>query len=144
MIPKGRTTIEPRYRLYADDWSIVGHAPELRAHFRITTNFRLRLRYRFYTQTRAFFWTNMVHTEAPGTCTRDNVAACASADPKLSGFRSHTPGIQLTYELNRLAKLQGLHWLENGWVQATYNYMHQTNRYGPVRALGSLAFSLAF
>jgi hypothetical protein len=143
-IPGGRTTIEPRYRFYADDGSIIGNAPELRVHFRVTTNFRLRLRYRFYTQTRSFFWTGMIHSEVDGECTPNNVAACASADPKMSAFRSHTAGIQLTYQLDRLAQFRGLHWLENGWVQATYNYMHQTNRYGPVRALGSLAFSLAF
>jgi hypothetical protein len=33
---------------------------------------------------------------------------------------------------------------EGGWMQATYNYVHQTNLFGPIRALGSLAFSLAF
>jgi hypothetical protein len=62
----------------------------------------------------------------------------------MSAFRSHTPGIQLTYELDRLAQFRGLHWLEGGWVEATYNYVRQTNRYGDVRALGSLTFSLAF
>ena len=143
-IPKGRTTFEPRYRYYVDDWGIQGHAPELRAHFRVTKHFLLRLRYRFYAQTKAFFWTGMVHSGETGECTRDDVDACASADPKMSAFRSHTPGIQLTYELDRLAQLRGLHWLEGGWVEATYNYVRQTNRYGDVRALGSLTFSLAF
>ncbi len=143
-IPKGRTTFEPRYRFYADDWAIKGHAPELRVHFRVLSDLVLRLRYRFYIQSQAFFWTNMVHTEADGDCTRDNVDACASADPKMSAFRSHTPGIQITYYFDRLSRRRGLHWLENGWVEATYNYVRQTNRYGDVRALGSLAFSLAW
>ena len=84
------------------------------------------------------------HTEADGDCTRDNVAACASADPKMSAFRSHTPGLQITYYFDRLSRRRGLHWLENGWIEATYNYVRQTNRYGDVRALGSLAFSLAW
>jgi hypothetical protein len=127
-IPKGRTTLETRYRYYVDDWGIQGHAPELRAHFRVAKHLVLRLRYRFYTQTRAFFWTGMIHSEADGDCTRDNLDACASADPKMSAFRSHTPGLQLMYELDGLAQFRGLHWLE----------------VGDVRALGSLAFSLAW
>ena len=142
-IPKGRTTFEPRYRYYVDDWGIQGHSPELRVHFRVLQDLVLRLRYRFYTQNKAFFWTNMVHSEAEGDCTRENVAACASADPKMSAFRSHTPGLQLTYYFDRLSRRRGLHWLEGGWIEATYNYVRQTNRYGDVRALGSLTFSLA-
>jgi hypothetical protein len=56
---------------------------------------------------------------------------------------SHTPGLQLVYELDGLAKYRGLGWLEGGWIEATYNHVFQTNRYGNAR-MGALAFSLAF
>lgn len=144
-IPKGKTTLEPRYRFYTDDWGVQAHSIDMRAHFRVLPHLRLRLRYRFYIQDEASFWRDdMGYQESTQPCTPERPEACASADPKLNDWYSHTPGIQLTYELDGLARRKGLAWLEGGWVQATYNYVHQTNRYGPVRALGSLAFSLAF
>ena len=144
-LPRGRTTLEPRYRFYVDDWGVDAHSVDLRAHFRVLPHLRLRLRYRFYIQSEAVFWRDdMAYQESDQLCTPERPEACASADPKLDDWYSHTPGIQLTYELDGLARRKGLGWLEGGWLQATYNYVHQTNRFGPVRALGSLAFSLAF
>lgn len=145
-LPKARTTLEPRYRFYIDDWGIKSHSLEARVHYRLTQHLRLRARYRFYTQSEAFFWRDdMQYLDSDELCTTDSDVGCASADPKLSQWLSHTPGIQLTYELDGLAaRHDALRWLEGAWVQATYNYVHQTNRYGPVRALGSLAASFAF
>ena len=144
-VPAARVTLEPRYRFYADDWALRTHGIDMRLHVRATTNLRLRFRYRFYTQNEAFFWRDdMAYVDSEQRCTIDRPEACASADPKLDDWLSHTGGIQLTYHLDGLAKRDGLRWLEGGWVQATYNYVHQTNRFGPIRALGSLAFSLAF
>ena len=45
----------------------------------------------------------------------------ATADPKLGAWHSHTPGVQVVYELDGLAKYKGLGWLDNGWIEATYN-----------------------
>jgi hypothetical protein len=144
-LPKARVTLEPRYRFYADDWALRTHAIDMRLHVRATTHLRIRFRYRFYIQNEAFLWRDdMAYSDSDLRCTVDRPEACASADPKLDDWLSHTAGIQLTYHLDGLAKYKGLRWLEGGWVQATYNYVHQTNRYGPIRALGSLAFSLAF
>jgi hypothetical protein len=144
-VPRARVTLEPRYRFYADDWDLRSHAPELRLHVRATTHLRLRFRYRFYIQNESFFWRDdMMYQESDLRCSRSNPEGCASADPKMDDWLSHTGGIQLTYHLDGLAKYEGMRWLEGAWVQATYNYVHQTNRFGPIRALGSLAFSLAF
>jgi hypothetical protein len=144
-LPRTRITLEPRYRFYADDWAMRTHAIDLRGHFRATAHLRIRLRYRFYIQNEAFFWRDdMMYLDSEIACTRSTPQGCASADPKLDDWLSHTAGIQLTYGLDGLARRRGLAWLEGGWVQATYNYVHQTNRFGPIRALGSLAFSLAF
>lgn len=143
-IPQAHMTLEPRYRFYADDWDVVAHAPELRVHFRVVRHLRVRLRYRFYTQSAAFFWRDdNQYQESTARCTDETPEGCATADPKMDAFVSHTPGIQLTYELDGLARYRGLGWLENGWIQATYNHLFQTNRFGNAR-LGSMAFSLAF
>ena len=138
-------TLEGRYRFYADDWDVRSHAIDPRVHFRVARHVRLRVRYRFYTQSAAFFWRDdMQFVESDAVCSVGSIEGCATADPKLSKWLSHTAGLQLTYELDGLAGVTGWDWLEGGWLQATYNYVHQTNRYGPVRALGSLAASLAF
>jgi hypothetical protein len=115
---------------------------DMRVHVRPARHLRFRVRYRFYTQTGAFFW-----REDGAYLPEDDYK---TADPKLWAFRSHTPGIQLTYELDGLAKHRGLGWLEGAWLEATYNHVfrrtahgEQDTRYGNAR-LGSLAFSLGF
>ena len=143
-LPKARIVIEPRYRFNADTWDIRAHAPELRVHWRFADHFRVRVRYRYYRQSQAFFWRDDgMYTEPAGRCTKDTPENCATADPKMDDWDSHTPGIQLVWETDGLATRPGLAWLENGWVSATYNHVFQSNRFGYAR-LGSLAFSLAF
>ncbi len=144
-LPKARITLEPRYRFYVDDWDVRAHAIDPRVHYRLTKNLRLRVRYRFYTQSEAFFFRDdMQYEDADVSCRRGSTRGCASADVKADNWRSHTAGLQLTYGLDGLAAKTRAAWLEGAWVQATYNYVHQTNRFGPVRALGSLAFSMPF
>lgn len=146
VIPRKRVSLvlEPRYRYYTDSWDIAAHAPEMRVHLRFAKHFRLRVRYRYYRQSEAFFWRDDgMYSNPVGRCTKDTPTNCATADPKMDDWDSHTPGLQLVYELDGLARHQGLEWLENSWVSATYNHVFQSNRYGQAR-LGSLALSLAF
>ena len=144
IVPRGGLVFEPRYRFNADSWEIRAHAPELRVHWRFAKHFRLRLRYRYYRQNQAFFWRDDGnYTDGPGRCTPDAPTNCASADPKMDGWDSHTPGGQIVWELDGIAKFRGLAWTENGWISATYNHVFQNNRFGNAR-LGTLAFSLAF
>lgn len=134
-VPRTPLVFEPRYRFYADDWGIVAHSPELRAHVRVLKRLIIRLRYRFYHQTGAYFW------REDGNYGSDTIYR--TADPKMTRFLSHTPGVELTLELDGLARVRGLHWLRGAWIQATYNHVFQTNRFGNAR-LGSLAFSIPF
>ncbi|PRQ04385.1 hypothetical protein ENSA5_07880 [Enhygromyxa salina] len=154
-VPGAKMFVEPHYRFYADDWGVVGHAADMRVHFRPHRNLALRLRYRFYTQSEATFWRD------------DGVWAAdypwRSDDPKLDDFRSHTVGLKLTWHLDGIAKFQGLGWLDGAWIQANYNHVFvrcddlsatcsdQDFGYGPVRStrygdqrIGNLAFSVAF
>lgn len=153
--PKAKMVLEPRYRFYADDWGLRGHLVDTRVHFRPHRDLALRLRYRFYQQNEAYFW-------------RDNGVWAAdypwrSDDPKLDDYRSHTLGLELTWHLDSIAKLQGLGWLEGAWIEANYNHgfvrcdelsatcLDDDFGYGPVRStrygdnrFGNLAFSIAF
>ncbi|WP_224194832.1 DUF3570 domain-containing protein [Nannocystis pusilla] len=137
-IPKTPLVLEGRYRFYADDWGILANAPEVRAHVRFLRRVVLRLRYRFYQQTGAWFW------REDGNYGSDTIYR--TADPKMTRFHSHTPGAELTVELDGLAKVRGLHWLRGAWVQATYNHVFYSEgyRFGPYARLGSLAFSVPF
>lgn len=154
-LPPAKMVIEPRYRFYADDWGLRANALDTRVHFRPHRNLRLRLRYRFYQQSEAYFWRD------------DGVWAVdypwRSDDPKMDDFRSHTAGLQLVWELDGISKFQGLGWLAGAWIEATYNQVFvrcddpsstclsqdfgygtvQSTRYGDHR-IGNLAFSIAF
>ena len=154
-IPEAKMVLEPRYRYYVDDWAIRAHSIEGRVHFRPQRDLQLRLLYRYYTQTQAFFWRD------------DGVWAdeypYRSDDPKMDDFRSHTIGGRLIWALDGISKFQGLGWLAGAWIEATYNHvfvrcrelsstcLDQDFGYGTVRStrygdhrVGNLAFSLAF
>ncbi|MGB1276604.1 MAG: DUF3570 domain-containing protein, partial [Nannocystaceae bacterium] len=134
---KAKMVVEPRYRFYHDDWGITAHAIDPRVHFRITKHLRLRLRYRFYHQSAAYFWVPMDERPYPAD------AVLLSADPKMSEFLSHTPGAQLVVHLDGLAKYKRFKWLRGAFIEATYNHVFQTNRFGNAR-LGNLTFSVPF
>ncbi len=141
-IPRARVVLEPRYRYYTDDWQLTGHSVDARVHVRPTRHLRLRARYRYYTQSGSFFY-----LEGGAYAAADDFK---TADPKLWPFRSHTPGVQVTYELDGLSAHRGLEWLAHAWVEATYNHVFRRThegtkdtRYGNAR-MGSLAFSLGF
>ena len=154
-VPEAKMVLEPRYRYYVDDWAIRAHSIEGRVHFRPQRDLQLRLLYRYYTQTQAFFWRD------------DGVWAdeypYRSDDPKMDDFRSHTVGARLIWALDGISKFQGLGWLAGAWIEATYNHvfvrcrelsstcLDQDFGYGTVRStrygdhrIGNLAFSLAF
>jgi hypothetical protein len=146
MLPQAPVVIEPRYRFTADSWLVRSNALEARVHVRVLDHLRLRARYRYYRQSASF-----ICTDSPADDLDDGsqffcttaTEGFATADPKLGAWHSHTPGVQVVYELDALAKHRGLGWLAGGWIEATYNHVFQSNRYGDAR-LGALAFSLAF
>ncbi|MEZ4451033.1 MAG: DUF3570 domain-containing protein [Nannocystaceae bacterium] len=135
-IPRAHMVVEPHYRFYADDWSIRAHMAELRLHFRVFRHLLLRARYRYYTQTGAFFFRPDGFYEAE--------EMYRTADPKMSAFHSHTPGAQVVVELDGLAnRVPALHIFRGAWIEATYNHVFQTTRFGNAR-LGSVSFSMPF
>ncbi len=143
-IPKARLVIEPFYAFYVDDWGMRSHSPELRVHGRVARHVLLRGRYRYYKQTAAFFWRkDGQYVDGDAQCTRQHPDNCATADVKVMPWDSHTPGVQLVWEFDGIARHKGLHWLEGGFVEVTYNHAFQHNRYGNAR-IGNLALSLAF
>jgi Protein of unknown function (DUF3570) len=81
--------VHASYRFYADDWGILAHSMELELHQRLSSFSRLRLNYRYHTQTGADFFTTLVPTDAP---------ARATADSDLAPLHAHTIGIKGSFD----------------------------------------------
>ena len=84
-----------------------------------------------------------IYLPPEGACTRETPENCVTADVRAAPWDAHLVGGQLTWELDGLARHRGLHWLEGGYLQATYNHDFQNNRFGNAR-IGDLSLSLAF
>ncbi len=93
-VPQTGTSIHGMYRAYLDSWDIAALTPELRLYQELGEMFMLRLRYRYYTQTRAFF------QRPDGYSTEDRYV---TDDPKMAAFQSHLIGLMW---LVRLAFLE--------------------------------------
>ena len=93
-IRASRTAIHAIYRAYVDSWDIGALTPELRIYQELSRFTQLRFRYRHYTQTPAFFYSN------PEDYTTEDLYV--SADPKMSRFHNHLLGFQFRIELEVL------------------------------------------
>lgn len=129
------TTLVLAYRLYADDWGIVAHTPEVRVVQHVVRGLELRARYRFYTQSAADFYQS-IYTAAqlmdPATFVTD--------DEKLSGFQTHTLGGQLSFTLGTL----GFHGtLGQTRIDAVVERIWQNNSFGDAW-VGQLGLAVPF
>ena len=115
------TAVHLMYRSYFDDWEIGAMNPEVRLYQELGENVTLRARYRFYTQTRSFFWrpVDMFTADDP----------FVTADPKMGGFTNHLLGFRLVVQLGFLAGTP-LSFLERGYFDLSFDYLWQGNRYG--------------
>lgn len=118
-LPSTGTALHALLRLYADSWDIYGITPEARVYQRISGDFMLRLRYRFYTQTNAFFQED-TYTPADRYYT---------ADPKMTRFQNHLLGAQLYVPLTFLERTA----LDFAWrasLDFSFEYLWSTNAFG--------------
>jgi hypothetical protein len=78
------TTFIAAYRYYRDDWHIHAHTPELRIVQQFGRNIDASIRYRYYTQTAAYFFQKRYDTSDPA------IHPYVTDDPKMSAFDGHT------------------------------------------------------
>lgn len=115
------TAFHALHRAYIDTWDIAALTPEARIYQEIGDLFMVRLRYRYYTQTRAFF-------QRPGgdyQLTDEYV----TADPKMSEFHTHLLGTMLLLHLGFLERSP----LEFAWqstLSLTFEYLWTTSASG--------------
>ncbi|MBW2225126.1 MAG: DUF3570 domain-containing protein [Deltaproteobacteria bacterium] len=111
-IPRSRTSLQVLYRSYVDDWKLGAINPEVRIYQEMSPFFQTRLRYRYYTQTSAFF-------EDP----------YVTADPKLSAFHINELGIQLLV-LGAFLEGRAHRSIAGAQFDISFNYRWNTNAYG--------------
>src|SRR5262249_23547868 len=85
------------YSFYLDDWGIRAHTLEGRLVQALATGVDLRLRYRFYTQSKADFY-QPVYTQMQ----IEDPTVHITDDEKLSAFHTHTFGGQISFTLRYL------------------------------------------
>jgi hypothetical protein len=116
-----RTALHAIYRTYRDSWNIAALNPEGRIYQELGHHLLLRLRYRYYTQTRAFFY------KAPENYDPEEVYV--TADPKMSRFHSHLVGLQLVFKLTFLER-SFLRFARDGTLDFGFDRIWNTNRFG--------------
>jgi hypothetical protein len=116
-----KTTAIAAYRYYHDNWQVSAHTPELRLIQQVGSTADAALGYRYYTQTRAYFFRDRYTTTDP------SVNPFLSDDPKLSAFTGHAVEA-------KLGILGGAFGLTGNWQGARFegilSYVVQDNSFG--------------
>lgn len=107
------------YRLYGDDWGVRSHTLGLKFYQTMSKRLLLRYRYRFYTQTSAYFY----RIDYP----LDRLTTYFTADYKLEPFNSHLFGFQAEYQLDRLGAQLPL--LDRSTLEIKYERFFTSNNF---------------
>lgn len=133
-LPDTQTTIIAAYRYYWDDWQIHAHTPELRIVQQAGESIDAGLRYRYYSQSAAFFY----QSRYPSTDVTKDPTPFLTDDPKMTAFTGHT----IEAKLGVLGQAFELH---GDWAGARFEgileYIVQHNRFGNA-AVAELALTL--
>ena len=82
------------YRFYADDWDIMAHTPEVQAIQRVTGDLHVRGRYRYHTQSEAFFYQDIYTRQEIEDSMR-----FVTEDEKLGALSTHLAGVKVSTAL---------------------------------------------
>jgi hypothetical protein len=108
-LPTADATFQADYRFYRDDWGIRAHTLEIAWHQAVGESWTLRPALRYYTQSRADFYTPHIPQPQP---------AILSSDPRLAAFGGLSPSLR--------AELR----LASGWrCEATIGYVENARRF---------------
>lgn len=119
-LPFTRTTLQLYARFYTDSWSVQAITPELHIYQALGRDWLVRLSYRLYAQTEAYFSRSIYPANYTGLTT---------GDPKLTEFSSHQLGIRLTFTMNGLAGTI-LDWASKSMLDVTFNRQWCTSTFG--------------
>ena len=118
-VPPTRSTLVGAYRLYADDWGLVGHTPEVRLIQEVMPLLGVHLRYRFHRQSAADFYQDAYATADPPYITDD---------AKLDRLTTHTLGGKVDLGLDLLGFTGSF--LGGARAEASFDYINQSTYHG--------------
>jgi hypothetical protein len=114
-IPEIRASLSGRYRYYFDDWKVTSHTAEAQFSKYIFNDLIVRFNYRYYTQTRAYFFYDRYAGEQYLNETY------RTSDYKLKPFNSNNFGFSFMVLFRGLARSnRDFEFLENSSIEARY------------------------
>ena len=120
-IPHSNTALHLLYRAYVDSWDVAALSPEARVYQQLLDGkLVLQLRYRFYTQTAAYFFRRSYPVGWDGYI---------SNDPKMAAFRTHVAGASADLSLGMLAGTV-LDFARDAWLDLAISRYLSTSAYG--------------
>jgi hypothetical protein len=122
-VTASQTTLVAAYRYYRDDWKIRAHTPELRIIQQVGSVADASVRYRYYTQTAAFFYERRYGSSNPAM----NATPYFTDDPKMSPFTGHI--LEAKLGVNGEAFELGGKW-GGARFEGVLEYILQHNRFG--------------
>lgn len=105
-----RSSVKFQYRYYDDNWGIHSHTGDGEWNKYLGEKWLMRLNYRYYQQTKAFF-------DKEGVTGAD---IYKSASPQIKGFTTHLGGLKMTYFFKTKAAEGAL--IQGGSVEGKYEY----------------------
>jgi hypothetical protein len=131
-----RSVLIAAYRLYLDDWGLIGHTPELRVVQDLGQEVDLHLRYRYHRQNSADFFKPVYDTADP------SVEPYLTADEKLSAMDSHSVAVKLDTPLSFWGASAG--WSQTR-AEALISYTLQSTSFGnAISAQLAITFPLSY
>ncbi len=121
-VEKTRTGLHLFYRAYLDSWDLGALTPEARVYQALARFAQIRVRYRYYRQTRSFFYQDDYGAEGPED-------GFVTNDPKMSAFHSHLLGFQFGLQMAFLDST-ALDAFRRAWLEISFEYLWQTSRFG--------------
>jgi hypothetical protein len=120
-VPETRTAFHALYRFYVDGWDVAALTPEVRVYQEIGDLVTMRVRYRYYQQTRSFFFRppDQYVTGDP----------FVTNDPKMEAFESHLLGLHARVGMEFLER-SPFSFAGDGEVWFSFDYWWQTSRFG--------------
>lgn len=107
-----RAALSSEYRYFNDTWGIDANNFELAYTHPFKEKWIFDIRYRYYTQDGADFYSDLFTRRAPQTY--------LARDKELSSFQSHTLGLAMSYEI----KPGFLQFVDRGTLNLAYDYIH--------------------
>jgi Protein of unknown function (DUF3570) len=132
-------TTPPNYR-GGDPWNIQAHTLEGRVYQQVGRDLELRLLFRYYTQSHASFWCDLM----PGAGGGPNCSASGgygpmtpyyTSDPKLGPMHSEYPEVKVFWDAESWRGVPFFGWFAAGTFEVSYGRYFQSTSFGNAHVL---------